>query len=369
LSLGFCFALGALSGACSTSKDEISPAGGGGGQGARPAAGRGGQAGMGSRGGQAGQGGVGVGGIGGLGAGGLGGMALSGGEGGHHSGGSAGLSGGAGGAAGTVGTGGTGGTGGTNATGGTGGTSSCPQAVCEDFESLALGAYPNDNPNSAWTTELSGKNTDGLRLEIDDSRASSGTKAAKITVPPGEIVTAMLERRDSALFATEGGFYARMMMYLDGVPSGDRRLHYALMQLSGFHARGEKQGQLRHSIGGQPDRMRNLMLWPYERGRLMDCAKDSDTQIPSKRWACLEWHVDPQANSIEIWLDGTKQVDNSWIGAPEGGKCLRDQLNGVWEVPSVQIMRFGWQHYHHINGMTLWLDDLALDKQRIGCPP
>jgi len=311
--------------------------------------------------------------------GGKGGMQNSGGtEGGGSGGGSAGTSavGGAGGSSGAAGSGmggrpsPQGGVGGTaEGSGGQGGNppaSDCDQKVCEDFEAMDKGPVPRGE----WTTIIGGDEPEGVSLVVDDTRANSGTKSVKISVPGVDGAIAWLSRKDQEILGAEGGFYARMMFYLPETPTGGNALHFAFMQLSGFHRFGGNQGLLLHSIGGNPGRMRNLLLWPYNplQMKLMDCFNDSGTQMPTGRWACLEWHVDAENDSIDVWLDGEQQAGNTWQTRPDGGRCVDDQLEGKWEVPKVQLLRFGWQHYHQINATTVWMDDLAMDNERIGCP-
>lgn len=245
---------------------------------------------------------------------------------------------------------------------GSGGSAPSPGAcqdhpVCDDFETYEPGAF---KAGQGWSVSV-----EGASMEVDESRARSGRRSIKITVPAGGGKHALLGTSDRTVLSTGKSAYARMMVFLDAIPSG-QRLHWSFMRASGFHMQDGKAGLMVHSIGGQPARLRNLMLWPTNEG-LMDCANDSFTQIPSQQWTCVEWHLDPETQTMEVWLDGVKQSQNSWTTKPSGGGCILDQTNGDWVIPKISILQFGWMHHHSINGATMWIDDIGLDTKRIGC--
>lgn len=233
--------------------------------------------------------------------------------------------------------------------------------VCDDFESYPTGSFTARN---GWGLAAS-----SAPMVVDETRARSGKKSIKITVPPGgegSGKSALLSRSDRSVLSTGKSVFARMMVYLDNMPSGSG-LHWAFLRASGFHAQGSAMGLLTHSLGGQPNRLRNLMLWPTSAG-LQDCFNDSQTQIPTKKWTCVEWHLDPESQAMEVWFDGQKQNDNSWTTRPPRGACAADQTGGKWIIPKLSVMHFGWIHYHSFNGVTMWLDDIAIDTKRVGCP-
>lgn len=248
------------------------------------------------------------------------------------------------------------------ASGGAAGAGSCStNPVCDDFESYATGKFTSRN---GWTLPAN-----SAPVVIDETRARSGKKSIKITVPAsgeGGGQSALLSRSDRSVLSTGKSVYARMMVYLENIPSG-AGLHWAFLRASGFHAQDGKMGLITHSLGGQPGRLRNLMLWPTSAG-LQDCFNDSSTQIASKKWTCVEWHLDPEGQAMEVWFDGQKQSDNSWMARPQRGACAADQTGGKWIIPKLSVMNFGWIHYHTFSGVTMWLDDIAMDTKKVGCP-
>ena len=79
------------------------------------------------------------------------------------------------------------------------------------------------------------------------------------------------------------------------------------------------------------------------------------------KWHCAEWHVDAATQTYEFFYDG-KQVISFTKGA---GTFEGSELpNGFAEV------RLGWNNYQSAPpGFTAWLDDFAVDDQRVGCLP
>ena len=246
--------------------------------------------------------------------------------------------------------------------GGAGGTSGCKtNKVCDDFESYPAGAFKSAN----------GWNVKGDSLVVDESKAFSGKRSIKISVanarPSNE---ATLVRTDRTVLNTGKSVYARMMVYLDAVPTGEAGLHWSFMRATGFHVQDGKRGPLIHSLGGQPQNLRNLMLWPTGMGTqgLQDCFNDDSKPIPVKQWLCVEWHLNPEAQAMEVWFDGKKQEVNSWVTKPNGGGCANDYTAGKWVIPKVSMMDFGWQGYRNGTGGTIWIDDIAMDTVRVNCP-
>lgn len=76
-------------------------------------------------------------------------------------------------------------------------------------------------------------------------------------------------------------------------------------------------------------------------------------------WHCAEWHIDSADQSYHLYLDGSEVLGFSKGAGKTAGA----------EIPSsFGELRIGWVNYQSAPpGFTAWLDDLALDKARIGC--
>ena len=99
-----------------------------------------------------------------------------------------------------------------------------------------------------------------------------------------------------------------------------------------------------------------------------DCWQHSATTMPTRRWACVEWHFDGAQNEMEMWLDGRALEDIHVIGSGEG--CLGNDLDGQWLAPpAFQSLYLGWERYQQAgNDRNLWVDDVVVSTERIGCP-
>jgi hypothetical protein len=74
-------------------------------------------------------------------------------------------------------------------------------------------------------------------------------------------------------------------------------------------------------------------------------------------WHCAEWHVDAGAQAVEVFFDGTKVQLNPGNGYP-----------GAKLPMSFTEVRLGWNNYQSAPpGFTAWVDDFAVDDQRVGC--
>jgi hypothetical protein len=83
-------------------------------------------------------------------------------------------------------------------------------------------------------------------------------------------------------------------------------------------------------------------------------------------WTCIQFRIDGAQGTITTWVDGaevaglvvdgapTPDIDQPWISQKPGWK------------PDLQDLRLGWEDYGG-KDMTLWMDDVALAKDEIGC--
>ena len=322
--------------------------------------GAGGAAGAGGAGGGAGAGGAGGAGAGGAGAGGAGGAPDAGADAG---------AGGAGGApdAGAPGLGGTGGgadggaadapplaDAGTRADGGAGGPSLCAAGaffICEGFESTAAGAVP-----TGWTRTGS--------LGVAEGQAARGGRSLEIAAAangPRRIALAA-----SRLGPLAGGHWGRLFYRVRTPPpiptSGV--IHSTIVAGFGTSPLGgnvdvrlvdtveNAQGRHQYLYNVQrPDR-------EFGRGSAYNYTYDG-------RWHCVEWHVDAPTQSYHFYADGAEVAS---IAIDNGAGDYAGS-----EIPAAfTSLAFGWNNYQAANvngspGFVAWLDEIALDANRIGC--
>jgi len=268
--------------------------------------------------------------------------------------GSAGVSGNAGasGSGGTsgAGSGGTGG-GGAGGTGGTGGGGdSCAGAlVCEDFEAQTA----DSPPGAPWTVET---NQQG-QVVVMAGNAHSGTKALRVTTNGLDTYQrAYVSVSGSPLFpAAENMLWGRLMIYTEAAANDG--VHWTNIQ-----AEGELSPGVRAFIryGGQ-HQQRLMANYYSEDGR--DCWDHSDTAMPLGQWACMEWQYDGPNDTMRFYLNGVAVDDMTVMGTGEGCGGAN-----VWDFPVFNKVLVGWESYQTDDPREVWIDDVALGTERLGCP-
>jgi hypothetical protein len=280
------------------------------------------------------------------------------------SGGAAGAAGGSGtGGSGTAGSGGGGSAGAAGAGGGATAAALCPadSLFCEGFENAAVGAL-----TAPWRTSAT-----NASVNVDELQAFGGSKAAHVNAPQAGTYHrgyfALDQGSSAGIFpavATE--MYGRAMVYLPVLPNAD--VHWTFIQAEGRSADNTHNALYRY--GGQHQNGAQLMA-NYETtdpGPNSDCWDHSASLLPVAEWACVEWHFIVASNEMQFWLNGTELTDIHVTGMGEG--CVANDLGGQWLAPpAFQTLYLGWEHYQQtMNPIDLWMDDIVVDTQRVGCP-
>jgi hypothetical protein len=238
------------------------------------------------------------------------------------------------------------------------GASRCAQAnvqLCEDFESGVL-------DTGTWTT------IGGAKPVIDGVQKARGAKALHFTVM-GSGQSAI---RESKTFpAPNNTYYGRAFVYFASLPTpmtGFTYSHWTLIAATGSQVSGEIR------VSGQ---MQNGMsYWGVGTDNRVDpngtgdwTNSDSDpngkpSAVPSGRWLCIEWMHKGDTNETRFWWDGVEHPSlYTMPNTPHGGNktepFILPQFKNVW---------LGWAEYQPtMEPFELWLDEIAIDKDRIGC--
>jgi hypothetical protein len=273
--------------------------------------------------------------------------------GGARAGGSGGAAGGPGGASGAAGRG-AGGTGGTAGAGagaagggaGLGGPSLCGSGkyiICENFESTAVGAVP-----TGWAKH-------GNAVVADD-QAARGTHALKMS--PEVSGERRIYTTDSTKLGT--GHWGRVFYRVEtpAPVSCDTNtvLHSTFVGLQGI---GSVGGAGEYRVVDTVENLQGFHQFLYNvqySGREIGLGSSYSYKTYDGSWHCAEWHIDNPSQTFTFYIDGGTPV----------------QLKGSdpYDVPaSFSQLRIGLYNYQKACApyLTAWIDEIALDTNRIGC--
>lgn len=234
-----------------------------------------------------------------------------------------------------------------------GGANCAGARFCDDFETYDAGA----RPSGPWTVSVSGGDA-----RIDDTKSFSGSKSVRITTD-GQAAyrRAFISITGAPVFPLPGDvLFGRMMMWLTAPPT--QTTHWTNIQGEGPVPNQTYRSEIRY--GGQVSQQ--LMANYETAGVASDCWKHSTTVIPSGRWACMEWRYDTPNDTMNFWLDGVAIDALTVVG--QGSGCISHDTGDHWYFPTFDTLRLGWEHYQTSDPIELWLDAVAVDTQRIGCP-
>jgi hypothetical protein len=244
--------------------------------------------------------------------------------------------------------------------------------VCDDFEAFEAGVIPSGK----WRVIQ-----EGGSLVVDSSKARSGSRSVKISVDAGDTFrTVMLAFDDTSKLPVSGNtLYGRAMVFFEKLPTSDLEWRWLIgkgeIPEKGYSAiygyggqlpvtgpDGSFQGSEFMAIYDTPDYYDDPMSSPNT-----SCWKHANgTAAPQGRWACLEWKFDGPNDAMQLWLDGYGVAGLAIDGIGEG--CTGQDASYRWTAPTFREIYLGWETYLLDEARTLWIDDVALGTERIGCP-
>jgi len=242
----------------------------------------------------------------------------------------------------------------------------CANSIfCDDFEEYDAGGLPSPT----W-----GANQNGGALAVDETRAHSGRRAVKMSAAASNGYRSVMISlsKPSVLPVANNHLFGRMSFYLDSSPTTS--VHWTFIDgygatASGYHAL--------YRYGGQtPSANGNTLMANYDTpdsyssppvGPSSDCYLHSATVVPTGAWSCAEWEFDGPKNTMRFWLDGAAVTDLTMTGTGEG--CVHQPKTFTWLAPTFSRIDLGWESYQADPARTIWIDDVALGTQRLGCAP
>jgi hypothetical protein len=234
---------------------------------------------------------------------------------------------------------------------GDGGASGCAAStriVCEDFESTAVGAIP-----MGWTrvgaTSLSG---------VDAAQAARGIHSLKLDA------VANGPRRITFPAASFGSAHWGRIFYKVQTPAptpASNVVHSTLVALAGANPQGPGSEEVR--VVDTVENTQGLHQFIYNvqpQGPEFGTGSAYNWRYDGV-WHCAEWHIDAGNQSYQFFFDGTEITQ---IAKANGA----GNFNGTG-IPSVfTSIAVGWYNYQAVSpGFVAWIDEIAIDANRIGC--
>ena len=206
----------------------------------------------------------------------------------------------------------------------------CPGSfvLCDDFE----------NGIDAGTWKVQG----GGQPSLDTTHAHSGTHSILFSTDNTQLKT-------TVPFPTlSENLWARVFVYMDQLPPGSTTTQ--LGPNSSFSWSAGNAGDTR--VGFRHTRYSGGYNYPgYD-------FTNTDKQVwPQDQWVCVEWHYasDGGMGTQDYWMNGVPLADMSFAAHP---------------MPAFTYFWIGQLYFGLADGgapYQMWMDDLALDTQQIGC--
>jgi hypothetical protein len=230
------------------------------------------------------------------------------------------------------------------------GRSSAGIIVSEDFETTPVGAIP------AGFTKTGA-------IGVEEGVAHSGTHALKIepAVKGGRFIS-LAPDKVAALGGEHWGRLYYKVKTPTPLPTG-KLIHATLVD-------GQATSPLANDLIDV--RLATLLFYPNgdfkyfynvqpPKGRKEFGPKSATMQKFNDEWTLLEWHVDAATQTYQFFVNGNEVAD---IGQHKGA----GNYEGL-EIPAAfQTLSFGFTNYQPAtdDGFTVWIDDIAVGKQRLG---
>ena len=190
----------------------------------------------------------------------------------------------------------------------------------------------------------------------------------------------MITLADKSVLPVAGGVvYGRMSFWLDSAPTTS--VHWTFIAGSGL-----VPGQAYHAIyryGGQTPLLSGTtflgsqLMANYDTpdsyqtppvGPGSDCWLHAVSEVvPVITWTCAEWMFDSTKNTMRFWENGVELADLAMPGTGQG--CVHQPATFSWLAPTVSEIHLGWESYQADGARNLWIDDVAIGTQRLGCKP
>jgi hypothetical protein len=231
------------------------------------------------------------------------------------------------------------------------GDSRCDTAglvLCDGFENAGI-------DENLWEISASGNNT----VEIVADQSARGGQSVHIQTNDG-----FGRLRNMTSFPIAGNrYWGRMFIRVDRFSTVDWA-HWTMAE-----AAGQGDGSLIR-VGGQYNSNQMVNRWGVgsDGGATGDwTTHDQDPdgnpiEPPEDEWICLEWLHDGDTDEGQFFVDAVEHPSLATTSDVHGGNDV------PYDLPMFESVWFGWWQYQSDpQPFDVWIDEVAIDTERIGC--
>lgn len=233
------------------------------------------------------------------------------------------------------------------------GTSRCAQSgaqFCEDFE--------NGLDTNTWQVV-------GAAPVVDGTQHARGSKALHIATGV-QGVSYVKEKKTFP--APNNSYWGRAFYYFAQMPSppGMDFAHWTIAAASGTQVQGEIR------VGGFLTNGANFFGVGTDSGNMPGGTGDWTTldddpagkpnAIPLGKWVCVEWQHSGATNETRFYWDAVEHPSLHTTADKNGGN------GNPYILPQFTELWIGWAEYQaSAENVEMWVDEIIVDKERIGC--
>jgi hypothetical protein len=225
--------------------------------------------------------------------------------------------------------------------------------LCDGFEESTIDA-------GLWSVGKSSQNT----LELTTETAARGSQSVHIVAENGYAFIT----NESIFPVTNNDLYGRMFLRVKRFSTVDWA-HWTVAEAAGT----TNSSKIR--VGGQYIRTNfDANTWANRWGVGSDGGETGDwtradadpegnvEEPATEEWVCLEWQHLGSMNETRFYLDGVEHPSLGTTAQDHGGD------SGEYILPETTSFWFGWVQYQEDpEPFDIWIDEVALDDERIGC--
>ena len=229
----------------------------------------------------------------------------------------------------------------------------CTSDFCESFEGYAEGSHPHD---ARWVDAQ-----DSNQIVVDALKPARGAHSLHITFEKNPPQTHWL-RTNEPFPKLARKHFGRIFVWINQLP--DQKIEYRHWVTVQMEPKGN--GPVLRVLGGEtpPNIGANANDITKQNSAMFDLItpdedrrREDTVNIGAKTWFCFEWSLDVDANQYRMWLDGKAMTGANW-----------DHSNPAYTFAAIDHLWLGWTDWHNDSAnWEVFLDEVALDDERIGC--